>query len=164
MQSLSGNQAGQVTFKLPGQGRHFDFIRQGPPGELLAVVIAKELVSIIIWAPIVLVGLLMLKLSGFQRVLIILTGALAGGVTHLYSPLLIERILAIGAYPAGLVLLLWLAQWIYIRLPELRRTWASKRQRALQDKRRVPLRTKKKDSAPESPAENEVKPSEHEEE
>ncbi|MFC1634440.1 hypothetical protein ACFL5Z_06320, partial [Planctomycetota bacterium] len=164
VQSLSRSQPGQITFRLPGQGRNFDFIRQGAPDKLTAVVLAREIVSIVVWAPIILLGLLMLKLSGFQRVLIILAGALAGGVAHLFSPLLVDRVLATGAFPAGLILLLWFAQWIYVRLPKLRRTWASRRQRALQEKREAQARKQIKDSAPESPVADEQKPSERDEE
>ena len=168
LQSLSRNRSEQIVFKLPGQGRNYDFVRQGAPGKLLAVVVAREVVSIVVWAPIILLGLLMLKLSGFQRVLVILAGALAGGVAHLFQPLLVDRILTVGAFPAGLVLLLWLAQWIYVRLPGLRRTWASKRQRALQEKRDAEARKKKELSATESQVsgeqEREKKPSGQDEE
>ena len=148
LQRLNSEQPGRVTFKLPGQGKGFNFIRQGAPGKLLAVVVAGELINIVVWAPIILLGLLMLKLSGYQRVLLILTGALAGGVAHLFSPLLVERILYIGAFPAGLVLLLWFAQWMYVRVPKLRRTWAAKRQRTLQEKREAQARKRKQQSTP----------------
>jgi hypothetical protein len=135
LQGLNEGRSGRVTFKLAGQGKNFDFIRQGAPGTLLAVAAPREVVSIIVWTPIILLGLLMLKLSGFQRVLVILAGAVAGGAAHLYSPLLVDRILYIGAYPAVLVLVLWFAQWTYFRLPKLCRTWASKPRRTLQEKR-----------------------------
>jgi hypothetical protein len=149
LQGLNENQPKRVTFKLAGQGRNFDFIRQGAPGKLLAVVAPLEVVSIIVWTPIMLLGLLMLKLSGFQRVLVIFAGALAGGIAHLYSPLLVDRILYIGAYPAGLVLLLWFAQWMYFRLPTLRRTWASRPRRALQEKREAQALKQNEPSEPE---------------
>lgn len=168
LQRVSRNQLGQMTFKLTGQGKDFNFIRQGAPGQLLAVVVAREIVSIAVWAPIILLGLLMLKLSGFKRVLIILAGALAGGVAHLFLPLLIERILMIGAFPAGLVLLLWFAQWMYVRVPELRQTWISKRQLALQAKHEAQAHKQKTLSAPDSQVsgeqEHEEKPSERDEE
>ncbi len=146
LQSLNRNRPDQIAFKLAGQGRDYSFIRQGAPGKLVAIAVAREVVSIVVWAPIIVLGLLMLKLSGFQRVLIILAGVLAGGAVHLFQPLLVDQMLVVGAFPAGLVLLLWLAQWIYVRLPELRRRWALERDRAFQKKREAEARKQDKQS------------------
>jgi hypothetical protein len=134
LQRLGANQPSQVEFKLPAQGEDFNFIRQGAPGKLSVIAARKEVVSIVVWTLIIIAGVLMLKLSGFRRVLIILAAALVGGVVHLFSPLLVGRILSVGVFAAVLVLLLWVAQWASSRLPELRQRWGAGRQKASQEK------------------------------
>jgi hypothetical protein len=62
----------------------------------------------------------MLKLSGFDRILIMLAVALVGGVVHLFLPLLVSQMVWVGAYAVVLVLLLWVAQWRFVRLPKIR--------------------------------------------
>ena len=62
----------------------------------------------------------MLKLSGFHRVLIVLAAGLIAGIVHLYLPLLVDRVLRTGVFAGVLVLLLWIAQWAFRKLPQLR--------------------------------------------
>ncbi len=129
LQRFRANQPIDVNFKLPGQGRALNFIRQGAPGELSVVVAANEVVSVVVWVLIVAAGVLMLKLKGYHRVLVILAAALLAGVIHLFAPLLVNRIIEVGVFAAVLVLLLWLAQWAYSRLPQLRQNWVAGRQK-----------------------------------
>jgi hypothetical protein len=80
----------------------------------------KETFSIIVWVLTIAAGALMLKLSGFDRILIMLAVALVGGVVHLFVPLLVSQMVCVGAFAVVLVLLLWVAQWRFVRLPKIR--------------------------------------------
>ena len=55
-----------------------------------------------------------------NTVLIVLAVGLIAGIAHLYLPLLVDRVLQTGVFAAVLVLLLWIAQWAFKRLPQLR--------------------------------------------
>ncbi|MBL7184919.1 MAG: hypothetical protein ISS70_01225, partial [Phycisphaerae bacterium] len=145
LQTLAANQPSQVKFNLSGQGKNLNFIRQGASGRLSIIVAGKGLTSVIVWGLIVAAGVLMLRLSGFHRVLIILAAMLVAGIARLFLPLLIDQVLRTGIFAAILVLLLWLAQWGFPRLPELRQRWAAGRQKALEKKREKKTGTQRKD-------------------
>ena len=121
LDTLRKNQPSPVAFKLPGQGRALDFVRQGAPGELSVTVMRKEIFSIIVWLLILVAGILMLKLGGFQRVLILLAIGLVAGIVHLFLPLLISQAAETGVFAAVLVLLLWFGQWVFIIIPKARK-------------------------------------------
>jgi hypothetical protein len=147
LQRLAVGQPSQVKFNLSGQGRNLNFVRQGASGSRLSIIIAgKGLTSVIIWALIVAAGVLMLRLDGFQRVLIILAAILLAAVLRLFVPLLIDQVLRTGVFAAILVLLFWLAQWGFPRLPELRQRWAAGRQKALEKKRQKQTGAQRKDT------------------
>jgi hypothetical protein len=151
LQRLGSNQPSQVQFNLPAQGKDFNFIRQGAPGRLSVVAARKEVASVVVWVLIVVAGVLMLKLSGFHRVLIILAAALVGGVLHLFLPLLVNRVLRVGVFAGVLILLLWAAQWWFSRLPELWQRRTAKRQKALQKKRERKGRKQQKEGTAQEP-------------
>ena len=96
---------------------------------------------------IVAAGVLMLRLSGFHRVLIILAAILVAGIARLFLPLLIDYVLQTGIFAAILVLLLWLAQWGFPRLPEWRQRWAAGGQKALEKRREKKTGTQQKEPA-----------------
>ncbi len=120
-----------MKFNLSGQGKDLNFVRQGAPGRLSVFIAGKGAAGFVIWALIIAGGALMLRLSGHHRALIVLAVTLFGGFMHLFLPLLVEQVLRIGAFAILLVLLLWLAQWWFPKLPELRRRWADGRQKAV---------------------------------
>jgi len=107
-----------VGFKLSGQGKAIDFVRQGAPGKLSARVVGKEVFSIIVWVLIIAAGAAMLKLTVYRRVMVILAAAFIAGLIRLYLPLLVDQVVRLGTFAAILVLLLWLVQWIYVKLPK----------------------------------------------
>ena len=119
LQMLGRNQPSQIAFRLPGQGKVLDFIRQGAPGKLSVTAVRKEVFSVIIWILIIAAGVYMLKLSGFHRVLVILAAGLVAGIVHLYSPLLVNQAVRTGVFAGILVVLLWAAQWGFVKLPPL---------------------------------------------
>ena len=121
LETLQANQRAKLAFKLPSQGSDFSFISQGAPEKLSVMVASKETFCVITWLLIIAAGVLMLKLNGFQRILILLAVALLGGLIHLYIPLMMGRFVRAGVYAAILVLLLWVGQWAFLRLPEIRR-------------------------------------------
>jgi hypothetical protein len=135
LQMLGRNQPSQIAFRLPGQGKVIDFIRQGAPGRLSVTAMRKEIFSIIIWILIIAAGVYMLKLSGFHRVLVILAAGLVAGIVHLYSPLLVNQTLRTGMFAGIIVILLWAAQWGFGKLPELRESLAA-RKKAVSEKAR----------------------------
>ncbi|MHC4463936.1 MAG: hypothetical protein ACYS30_21250 [Planctomycetota bacterium] len=137
LQMLGRNQPSQVAFRLPGQGKVLDFIRQGAPGKLSVTAMGKEVFSIIIWILIIAAGVYMLKLSGFHRVLVILAAGLVAGIVHLWSPLLVNQTLQTGIFAVILVILLWAAQWGFIKLPELRQSLAARKEAASEKARKM---------------------------
>jgi len=128
IEALKRNQPSGVGFKLSGQGKELHFVRQGPPGTLSVLLLGKEGFSITVWLLIIGAGIWMLRLTGFNRVIVILVAALVAGVMHLYLPLLVTKVILTGAFAAILVLLLWTAQWVFRVFPQMRLNWASRRQ------------------------------------
>ena len=118
----------QTGFKLVGQGQVQDFIAQGRPESLFVLAMSKELFSIVVWAVIIIAGIVMLKVKGNNRVMIILAVILAAGVVYLFHPVLVLRIFKTGWFAIALVLLLWLAQWGFTKMPELRKKAAARRE------------------------------------
>jgi hypothetical protein len=88
---------------------------------------------------------LMLRLGGFHRVLIILGAILVAGIARLFLPLLIDLVLRTGVFAAILVLLLWLAQWGFPKFPELRQRWIAGRRKALENKQKKKAKIQRKD-------------------
>lgn len=136
--------SGPVDFKLSGQGTVLNFVRQGPPEQLSVIAVGKEIFSVIVWILIIAAGVLMLKLGGYHRVIVILAVGLLAGIVHLYLPVLVIQILKVGGYAIFIVLLLWAGQWVFIRLPELSRKMATSR-RAVLDKKRDTVEKRKQD-------------------
>jgi hypothetical protein len=126
LQTLRRKQPTQITFKLPSQGSSFDFVRQGAPEKLSVIVLSKETFSIIVWILIIAAGLVMLKLDGFRRIIIVLAVALLCGLLYLYLPLLVQHAVEVGLYAAILVVLLWIGQWAFLRLPKIREALPAK--------------------------------------
>jgi hypothetical protein len=124
-------------FKLPGQGRVYNFVRQGSPGKLSVIAMSKESFSIVVWILIVAAGIYMLKVKGHDRLMIILGIILFAGVIYLFNPILVVRILKTGWFPICLVLLLWLGKWYFIKMPEFKQNAALRRQKALEKKEKT---------------------------
>ena len=146
--ALGRQRGGQVVFKLPGQGRALDFVRQGAPGKLSVRLAGKGVFTILIWVLIIAAGVLMLKQSGPERIRVILVAAFAGGVIHLYSPLFARQFAISGVFAAVLVLLLWTANWAYGRMPELRLLLATRRQKSDQQQEEPEKGNTRKTKAP----------------
>ena len=62
----------------------------------------------------------MLKLPGFKRLQIILGVILAGAVLNLFTPLLVEQILASSFLAIFLIVLLWTGHWLFHKWPKIR--------------------------------------------
>ncbi len=116
--SLQIGQPSQVGFKLSGQGKAIDFVRQGAPGKLSARVVGKEFFSVIVWISIIAAGAAMLKLTVYRRIMVVLAAAFVAGLIRLYLPLLVDQVVRLGTFAAVLVLLLWIVQWVYVKLPK----------------------------------------------
>lgn len=112
-----GKYGNNVGFKLPGQGNLVTFSRQGAADSLSLVTIPKEAFTIIVWVTIVLAGVVMCALSGYVRVVIIVTAGLGLGVLNLFMPLMIEQLVLTAEYAVYLVALLWAGHWVFKKMP-----------------------------------------------
>jgi hypothetical protein len=110
---LAAGQPVAPAFKLPAQGVAWNFIRQGPPGKLSVSLIGKEMFDIALWAVILVVGVILLKVGGFARLLIVLLGAVLVAAGSLFAPLLARQIVNGGRGAAIIVGVLWLGQWVF---------------------------------------------------
>ena len=117
LRSFGDGQPAGVGFRLSPQGAAWHFVRQGAPGELSVTLVGQEAFSITVWVIIIAAGAAMLKLCGFHRSLVVLVGLLAAAVLRLFVPLFVRNVVLSGAWAAVLVAGLWLAQWVFLRLP-----------------------------------------------
>ncbi|MDD4890727.1 MAG: hypothetical protein PHU85_12455 [Phycisphaerae bacterium] len=104
-----------VAFKLPGQGKAYDFVRQGAPGTLRLFVASRIKFSIVVWLLVILFGVLTLRLSAVTRAFLVLAVVLAGMVVHLFVPLLIGQLAVTAVVAAVLVAGLWAVKWLLLR-------------------------------------------------
>jgi hypothetical protein len=145
LRSLQTPRSDPINFKLSGQGTVLSFVRQGPPEQLSVLAVGKEFFSVIVWILIIAAGVLMLKLSGYQRLIVILALGTLAGIIHLYLPVLVIRVLRVGGYAIFIVILLWTGQWLFIRLPKLQQKMAAGRQAKL-DKKQEKVKPDKENS------------------
>lgn len=117
LRAFAAGYPGRIEFKFPDQGQKQDFVRQGAPGELSVWMVRKETLSIAVWAVILMVGLAAVKLTGYQRCVLILLAALAAAIVALYAPLLVRQVMLRGIWAGLIVLGLWVAHWLFKRLP-----------------------------------------------
>jgi len=107
----------RVQLQFPRQGRVFDFIHQGAPGELKIAVADEKTFAIFTWAVILDVGIAALKLSGLGRCVLALLAVVGGLIVNLFAPMMVDRFAHVG-YPAGLIVLgLWVVHWLFKSLP-----------------------------------------------
>ena len=125
----------QAGFKLTGQGQVQDYITQGRHETLFLLAISKDSFSIFVWAVVIIAGIYMLRFKGNNRVMIILAIILFAGIIYLYHPVLVIRTIRTAWFPIALILILWLAQWGFTNMPELKKNAALRRQKALEKKR-----------------------------
>jgi hypothetical protein len=62
------------------------------------------------------VGLLMLPMTGYQRSIAVLLIAFGGLIAFLFVPLLCQQAVNVGTGAAVIVALIWLVQWIFKRV------------------------------------------------
>ncbi len=135
---FDSSQRGQTRptggFNLAGQGRDYNFVRQGSPGTLSVFAMGKETFSIVVWLVIVAAGIYMLKVKCQDRLMIILGVILFAGIIYLFNPVLVVRVLKTGWFPIGLVLLMWIGKWYFIKMPEFKQNAALKKQKNIEKK------------------------------
>jgi hypothetical protein len=115
--NLAAGYPGTVQFKFAKQGQVWDFVRQGPPGDLRICKLGREPFAIAVWAVILIVGAIALKLNGFHRCVLVLAAAVAAIVLRLFAPLLVRQLVLSGLWAGVIVLGLWLAYWLFKLLP-----------------------------------------------
>ncbi len=115
---FGANQPSPVNFKLPPQGKAWDFIRQGRAQRFSVTLVGEEVFSILVLAIILIGGIGMLWLTGYTRAFIILTLAASFAFLNLFVPLLIEQILKAGLWAILIVAGLWFIQWAFFRYPK----------------------------------------------
>jgi hypothetical protein len=84
----------------------------------------SEWFAVLVWAIVIVAGLAMLTLTGFVRSLIVLAIVFVGTVLSLFVPLFVQQFAFTALPAAGLVVALWLVQWLFVRLPKRRRSAA----------------------------------------
>jgi lipopolysaccharide export LptBFGC system permease protein LptF len=109
------------AWAFANQGRIYTFLRQGPPGKLDVLLVSSLFFRIVCWLAVLVVGLLMLPMSGYQRSITLLLLAFAGLVACLFVGLLCHQAAYAGSNAAVVVVLIWLAQWIFKRAGRSRR-------------------------------------------
>ncbi len=114
---LAAGQPAPVRFGREREGQALHFVRQGAPGELSVLLADKRWFSVIVWAAVLAAGAAMLKLRWFHRCVVVLAAAAAGLGVGLFSPLLSARLALTASPAAALVLLLWVAQWLFVAVP-----------------------------------------------
>lgn len=117
LRMLAAGYPGKVAFQFAPQGRTWDFVRHGAPGELRIWLARRETFSIAVWAAILLVGIAALKLTGFQRCVLVLLAAVGVLLLRLFAPELVKHLLWRGQWAGLIVLGLWVAHWLLKRLP-----------------------------------------------
>ena len=125
LETLGQNQPCRVAFNLAPQGAAWNFVRQGPAGELSVTLIRRELFSVIVWAIVIVAGAAMLKLGGFHRSLVVLAAFLLAAIVRLFTPLLVRHFFFTGLWAGGVVILLWLAHWLFLKRPKRIKTAAA---------------------------------------
>ena len=111
---VNGKARVDLSFTLPSQGVAWHFLRQGGPGELSVVTMGKEAFAILSWLIIVGAGVwMMLKLDALRRTLVILGAAMFLAVVHLFAPLFVKHVIRTGWWAVLVVIVLWLAWWIF---------------------------------------------------
>lgn len=123
LSNLSQEYGMSVAFKLSPQGDSHDFLRQGAPGKLSLTTMGKKSFGILTWVLVLAAGVAMLRLSGYKRALIVLAGAVLASGLYLFWPLMIPRMARVAVGAMLLVLGLWLAQWLFVRIPQ----WSKRR-------------------------------------
>jgi len=128
--TLAQEQPAPVQLKLAGQGRAIDFVRQGSPGVLSVTAWRGEWFAAMVWGIILLAGVVMLKLGGFTRLVVLVAAAVIGGLLNFIMPMFIERAARTGLYAALLVAVLWFGQWVFVGLSGLSFLRSGRRQKA----------------------------------
>jgi hypothetical protein len=123
-----------VGFKLAGQGSRVTFSRLGAADSLSLVTMGKETFTVAVWVAIVLAGLVMCGLSGYVRVVLVVTAGLGLGVLNLFMPLMVERICFTGGYAVFLVCFLWFGHWVFKKLPQVFKRGKSRKKPLVESK------------------------------
>jgi hypothetical protein len=100
---------------------------------------SKESFSIVVWLLIIAAGISMLKLSGLNRLMVILALTLAAGIIHLFQPVLIQEVYKTGLFAVILVLLLWLGQWGFVKFPDLRKNAVLRRKKVMENRQKTEI-------------------------
>ncbi len=110
----NGNPVVALSFTLPSQGVAWHFLRQDAPGELSVTTMGKEAFAFLLWLVIVAAGVyMMLKLGALHRTLVILGAAMFLAVVQLFAPLFVYHVIRTGWWAVLVVIVMWLAWWIF---------------------------------------------------
>jgi hypothetical protein len=102
--------------KFPAQGRLWRFARQGAVGEFSMTLMKREMFVGILWVVIILPGVVLLKVRGFTRAIVALAAITGAAIVYQFNPLLVKNAARFGVFAGVIVLLLWLAHWVFFRL------------------------------------------------
>ena len=108
--------------KVPAQGRLWAFARQGAAAEFSMTLMKRETFIALLWAAIILPGIVLLKVRGFTRAVVALGAITVAAVAHQFNPLLVENAAKFGVFAGMIVLMLWFAHWIFFGVLRKRKT------------------------------------------
>jgi len=106
----------QQLGKFPTQGKLWGFARLGAVNEFSITLIKREVFVGILWAAILLIGIVLLKFSGFARAVVSLVVVTVAAGADQLNPLLVTNAFKSGGFACAIVLLLWVAHWVFFSL------------------------------------------------
>jgi hypothetical protein len=108
--------------KFPAQGKLWSFARLGAVGELSMTLMKKELFVGVLWGGIILIGIILLKFSGYARAIVSLGVLTAAAGLQQVNPLVVTNAFEFAHFACMVVLLLWFAQWVFLCVLRTRKT------------------------------------------
>jgi len=102
--------------KFPSQGDVWSFSRQGAAAEFSMTLMQQEIFVAILWGGILIAGVVLLKFRGFTRAIAALVAITAAAGISQFNPLLVTNAAKFGKFACIIVLLLWMAHWVFFRL------------------------------------------------
>jgi hypothetical protein len=109
--------------KFPSQGNLWRFARQGAVGKFSMTLVKREVFIVVLWAAIILPGIVLLKFRGFMRAILALGAVTAAAVVYEFNPLLVSNAAELGWFAGIIVLLLWFAHWVFFGVLRKRKSY-----------------------------------------
>lgn len=134
------------------RGTFFQFEKQGGGETLNLGLYRKEAVAIAVWIVLIAAGLFLMKVGYCERLRIALGLLALLGIAYLFQPLFSEAVATHAGFPAGIVLLLWVCQLLFVTLPK---QLQAGREGFIEEEKSKPVEPPPPEDPPEPPEEKE---------